>query len=131
MFVRIYERTHISTLYNVHFIWLQSNSTLYKNHASALFNRIATEIHNSSKHDRKPVLKKNTLEWFIGKSGDIANIVNSIGKLFETGDEIEIIGNMKLDEQLELLAKLLSTPIKAANDTVIGRLVQKTYINSD
>lgn len=129
-----YTKGHIYQPYTVFTLSLyDSNQTQHSaaNRASALFNQIATEIHNSSKYDRKSVLKKNTLEWFIGKSGDIADIVNSIGKLFETGDEIEIIGNMKLEKQLKLLTQLLSTPIKAANDMVIGRLVQKLIPNSD
>ncbi|KAL0098233.1 hypothetical protein J3Q64DRAFT_1818359 [Phycomyces blakesleeanus] len=129
-----YTKGHIYQPYTVFTLFFyDSNQTedSAAKRASEIFNRIATEVHTSTKHDRRPVLNKNTLEWFIGKSGDIADIVNCIARLFETSDEIEIIGNMKLDEQLKLLAKLCSTPIKTANDTVIGRLVQKLILNCD
>lgn len=54
------------------------------------------------------ILKKDFLEWFNDKSGDIATEVQATQKLFgEDNHIIFIIGNNKLDE----LAGLLVTPI--------------------
>lgn len=98
--------------------------------ASEIFNRIATEINNSSKRNEQPaVLKKGFLDWFNDKNGDIAMEVQVMQELFGEDDSIAIIGNSKLDEHLKQLAKLLVTPIQTANEVVENRLAQKLFNN--
>lgn len=98
--------------------------------ASEIFNRIAIEVISSSKCNRQPaVLKKSSLDWFNDKSGDIATKVQGMQQLFGEDDSIVIIGNIKLDEHLKQLAKLLVTPIQKANGVVEKRLAQKLFNN--
>lgn len=95
---------------------------------SEIFNRIATEVNNSSKRKEQPaVLKKCYLDWFNNKNGDLAMEVQVMQKLFGEDDNIIIIGNSKLDEHLQKLAKLLMVPIQTANEVVKSRLAQKLF----
>lgn len=77
------------------------------------------------KHKRSPTLKKGEVEWAKKKTGDIPSAALKIEELFGDAQEISILDNIVLNEQLKKLAKLLSSSLKMANKTVIGRLTQK------
>ncbi|KAI8083237.1 uncharacterized protein B0P05DRAFT_570590 [Gilbertella persicaria] len=91
-------------------------------HGSLIFQKIASNVHDSIKNNVDSFIEKKALENYQDDGGELATTVKEILKLFGQNERISIIGNKDLDKHLQSIAKTMNSSLAAANQVVKERL---------